>query len=118
MLTFIKPDFSFSDERGFLVQLCHDGWKQINVIGTVAGTTRGGHYHKENREAFFIIDGQIDIKLEISGNIKKLTVNKGDFFIIEKNVYHSFYYTKDTITIALYDIGIENTDGSKDIYTR
>ena len=117
MLTFIKPDFSFSDERGFLVQLCHDGWKQINVIGTVAGTTRGGHYHKENREAFFIIDGHIDIELQYHGEVKTYSLNKGDFFIIESNIAHTLYYPVDTLTISMYNIGVENKNGIKDIYS-
>ena len=43
MITFLRPDFSFSDERGFLVQLCREGWKQVNVSGSCAGTRRGGH---------------------------------------------------------------------------
>ena len=32
MLKIIKSDFEFVDERGKLVQLIHDGYKQINVI--------------------------------------------------------------------------------------
>ena len=58
----LTPDFSFNDERGFLFQLCRDGWKQINVSKTIAGTFRGGHYHKNTKEAFFIIDGEVSDK--------------------------------------------------------
>ena len=28
MIEFIKPDFSFADERGALTQLCREGWKR------------------------------------------------------------------------------------------
>lgn len=55
MIEFIKPDFSFADERGALTQLCREGWKQINVTSSKAGVFRGGHYHKNNKEAFYII---------------------------------------------------------------
>ncbi len=117
MLTFIKTDFSFCDERGFLVQLCHDGWKQVNVSGSEAGTKRGGHYHKRNKEAFFVIEGHIDMELECRGEKRSCSADKGDFFVIDPYVAHSFYYPAKTITVAMYDNGVENLDGTKDIYS-
>lgn len=39
MIEFIKPDFSFADERGALTQLCREGWKQINVTSSKAGVS-------------------------------------------------------------------------------
>lgn len=52
MIEFIKPDFSFADERGALTQLCREGWKQINVTSSKAGVFRGGHYHKTIKKPF------------------------------------------------------------------
>lgn len=118
MITFIKPDFSFFDERGFLVQLCRSGWKQVNVSGSEAGAERGGHYHKRSREAFFIVDGHIDMELERDGEKRTCSANKGDFFVIEPYVIHAFHYPVKTITVAMYDHGVENMDGSLDIYSR
>ena len=54
LIQFLKPDFEHTDERGKLVQLVHDGWKQVNVIESKAGQIRGNHYHKVNREAFYV----------------------------------------------------------------
>lgn len=31
MIEIIKPNFTFSDERGDFNELCQDGWKQVNV---------------------------------------------------------------------------------------
>lgn len=116
MVEFIKPDFTFEDERGTLAQLCRDGWKQINVTSSRAGVVRGGHYHKNNREAFYIVDGEIQIHLSKDGKEEDITVKKGDFFILKPYAVHSFTFTKDTLMVALYDKGVENPDGSKDIY--
>ena len=55
MITVIKPDFVFEDERGSLVQLVHEGYKQINVVTSKAGVKRGRHYHKLNREGFYVV---------------------------------------------------------------
>ena len=116
MIEFIKTDFSFEDERGFLHQLCREGWKQVNVSFSKAGVFRGGHYHKLNKEAFYIVDGEIDIELKNAEKTENVTVKKGDFFVLHPYASHSFNFKKDTLMVALYDKGVENPDGSKDIY--
>lgn len=116
MIEFIKPDFSFQDERGALVQLCREGWKQINVTSTKAGVFRGGHYHKNNQEAFYIIEGEIEINLTKDGKQETVTVQSGDFFILKPYAVHSFNFKKDTVMVALYDKGVEEINGQKDIY--
>ena len=98
MIEFIKPDFSFADERGALTQLCREGWKQINVTSSKAGVFRGGHYHKNNKEAFYIIKGEIEIQLT------------------KPYAVHSFKFKQDTLMVALYDKGVEEAGGQKDIY--
>ena len=118
MLSFLTPDFSFQDERGFLFQLVKDGWKQVNVSKTVKGTFRGGHYHKLTREAFFIIEGALNAVLEKGDKTERHSFKTGDFFVIESYVVHSFTFTVDTLMIALYDIGVEKADGSIDIFKK
>ena len=48
LIEYIKPDFEFKNENGTLIQLVHEGWKQVNVIFSNATGVRGGHYHKYN----------------------------------------------------------------------
>ena len=107
MLSMLNPDFAFSDERGSLYQLVHSGWQQVNVSKTYKGTIRGGHYHKETREAFFVIEGQLEVELK-----------SGDFFMIEPYAVHSFTFMDDTLMVALYDKPVEKSDGSKDIFKK
>ncbi len=116
LFEFLTPDFSFKDTRGFLYQLCHDGWKQVNVSKTVAGTFRGGHYHKETKEAFFIIDGEISAVLKKNNKTENHIFKTNDFFIINPYVLHSFTFNKDTLMVALYDKGVEKQNGTKDIF--
>ncbi|HSQ98023.1 MAG TPA: cupin domain-containing protein [Rickettsiales bacterium] len=115
MIEYIKVDFDFADERGSLTQLCHDGWKQINYLSTKAGVFRGGHYHKLNKEAFYVVDGEFVLTTELDGKKEVYNIKKGDFFIVKPNVMHSMDFKKDTTMIALYDFGVEK-DGIKDIY--
>ena len=116
MITFIKPDFSFADDRGFLHQLCKDGWKQVNVSQTKQGVKRGGHYHKQTKEAFFIIDGAVNLQLSKGEKKESISVKSGDFFYFSPYVVHSSDFLKDTTMVALYDKPVELPDGSKDIF--
>lgn len=117
LIEFIQPDFQFEDARGCLKQLIHDGWKQVNYISSVAGAFRGNHWHQRNKEAFFVISGRFDLSLEHTRTHEEESylMKAGDFFIIPPNVSHSFLFTDDTQLISLYDEGVENEDGSKDI---
>lgn len=118
LIMFIKPDFEFSDDRGSLKQLVHNGWKQVNYITSVGKAFRGNHYHKENREAFYVIKGRFRLIVStIDGSIKEeYEMKSGDFFIIDPMVVHSFDYLEDTDLISFYDKGVENEKGDKDIF--
>lgn len=114
---FLKPDFEFFDDRGSLIQLVHEGWKQVNYITSKAGAFRGNHYHKNNVEAFFIISGELKLGLKDSrGNAEEYHIKAGDFFKIFPNTNHSFDFITDTTLISLYDKGVEEDGGVKDIY--
>lgn len=115
MIKIIKPDFVFEDERGCLVQLVHEGWKQINVAVSKAGFERGNHFHRLNREGFYVIEGNFTVEAKLGNEKQIYDFKKGDMFIIEPNVVHRFVYHEDSILVAFYDNGVELSDGTKDI---
>lgn len=115
MLTVLKPDFEFSDERGLLVQLVHDGYKQVNMCFSKGGTERGGHFHALNKETFYIVSGSLEITVSENGKNEKYCFSKGDMFAVERNTDHSLKFFEDTVMIVMYDNGVENPDGTKDI---
>ena len=117
VISFPKPDFIHSDDRGSLKQLVNSGWNQINVITSLADSFRGNHYHKNNREMFYIISGKFKLILEKNGQIFSFLIEADDFFIIEPYVIHSFEYIEDTTLIAAYDNGVVEGN-SMDIYTK
>ena len=118
LIQFIKPDFEFSDARGSLTQLVHGDWKQVNYITSVAGAYRGGHFHKQNTEAFYVISGAFLLVVEssVGKEHEEYTMKAGDFFTIPPMVTHSFTFTDNTQLISFYNHGVENADGSKDIW--
>lgn len=111
-----KPDFVFDNESGRLTQLVHDGWKQVNVILSNAGCTRGGHYHKYNDEAFYIISGSFRLTLYRDGVSESHEFIQNEMFVIPSYVSHEFLFHEDTLLVSLYSNGVESSDTDKDIW--
>lgn len=115
IISFPEPDFVFKDDRGSLKQLVSGQWNQINFITSVASSTRGGHYHKENREMFYVISGKFNLTLKTPNGPISFLMQPDDFFVIEKNVSHSFEFIDETSLIAAYDLGVVAKEPNKPI---
>lgn len=113
LIEFIKPNFEFQDERGSLTQLFREGWSQVNFITSEKGSLRGGHYHKNNLEMFYIISGDIKLHLKDlrTGVTEEYLLTKGDMFKIKANISHSFNFLSSCQLISAYDIGVETKSG-------
>ncbi len=110
-------DFQHRDPRGSLVQLVHGGFQQVNVLDSKAGSTRGAHFHKRSVEAFYVVNGSVEVELCSRDAKEKVTFRQGDFFEIHSWVLHNMYFPEDCLMVQLYDSPVENEDGSKDIFT-
>ncbi len=118
LLKDLTPDFVFPDHRGLLVQICREGYSQVNAVFTKKGAVRGNfHYHKNTKEAFFVISGKIRVHAEKNGETETREFKGGDMFLVEEYVRHSFDYLEDTYLVGLYTHPVENPDGTKDIHT-
>jgi mannose-6-phosphate isomerase-like protein (cupin superfamily) len=94
-----KPYQLLTDTRGLFRGIVNFGsWEEMNYIETKGGEVRGGHYHKETRELFFIIDGEIEIDVSnIAGSsMERHIVKKGDIFIVEPFEVHTFRCLTDS----------------------
>ena len=110
-------DFQFNDARGSLVQLVHEGFSQVNVLESGAGATRGAHFHKRATEAFYVVNGSVEVTLMDKEKTECVTFRQGDFFEIFPFVLHNMHFPEDCLMIQLYSIPVENGDGTKDIFT-
>ena len=113
----VKPNFEFKDERGELVQLVREGFSQFNVITSHENVVRGGHFHKLNTEAFYIVSGKCLVKVKNEkGEQDERVFSSGDMFKIEPFIMHSFEYQEETLLVSIYSSGVE-IEGGMDIYT-
>lgn len=113
-------DFSHTDGRGAICQVIGLPSRQVNYVFTRKGAKRGQHYHKENREFFYIIGGKAAVEaysVKYPSEEERHVFDTGDLFVIEPYTMHSFEFLEDTQMIVVYDLGVENGD-ERDIYTR
>lgn len=117
LIEIIEPNFKSVSDRGILLQLVRDGWKQVNVVKYRKGAIGGGHYHKYNKECFFVVTGKIELTVWKGDDKEQYIFNEGDMFVIEESVFHTFVYQEDSILVALYDNGVELDKDTKDIWS-
>ncbi len=117
LIEYMKTDFELQNENGLLVQLVHDGWKQVNVITSVAGRARGGHYHKYNEECFYVVSGAFTLTVWRGEERETYEMHAGDMFKVHPYVYHTFAYTEETLLVSMYSRGVELDETTKDIWT-
>lgn len=117
LIEFMKPDFIFKNNKGCLTQLVHDGWKQVNVIMSEAGSVRGGHYHKFNDEGFYVVSGSFALEVWKGETRESYGFRAGDMFRVLPYVFHTFSYHEDTLLVSLYSRGVELSGTEKDIWT-
>lgn len=111
-----KVDFQHLDARGSLTQLIHEGFMQINVLKSKKGVARGSHFHKRSVEAFYVIDGSVEVTLWDQKVEETVAFGEGDFFEIPPFVLHNMVFLEDCSMVQMYDRPVENSDGTKDIY--
>ncbi len=118
MIEFCKPYFSHKDDRGEISGIIQKGeWMEVNIIRSKKNTVRGGHYHKHTHELFIILSGEIEVMLQDkfeSCRVLSGTVKKGDVFIINPYVWHTFNIKKNSTWINMLDKPINAVD--KDMY--
>ena len=88
----LSPYITRLDERGGFLGITQESWAEVNFIETGAQQVRGNHYHKETRELFFIVSGEIEVVIDNlnTGEHLELSFSKGDVFIIEPYELHTF----------------------------
>jgi len=106
MYKVVNSYFYHQDPRGSITGIINTGlWGELNYITSVKNTIRGGHYHKETEELFFIFKGIIKTTFEKVHDNKKTGeaevrhFNAGDAFLVSCNVCHTFEVLEDSVWI-------------------
>ena len=110
----IEQYFEHSDFRGSIKGLVNSGaWREVNLINSDAGAVRGRHYHKLTEECFVILAGKILVKFRrpVAGRpdlCDEIIVKKGDVFIVNPLVEHTFEILEKAQWINLLSIAVDS----------
>ena len=119
MVKKLDVDFLHTDDRGTICQVSSIPITQVNYLFTRRAAKRGCHYHKINREIFYVIEGKLELvaqKFDDRSMKETYCFQTGDLFLIEPFAVHDFSFLEDTKMLVMYDKGVELPDNSKDIY--
>ena len=50
-----------------------------------------------------------------TGESERAVFSSGDFWSVQPYIGHDFYFLENTVHIAMYDLGVELPDGTRDI---
>lgn len=116
MTRIIKPNFEFKDERGVLRELTRGSWEQLNEYERKKGSIAGNHYHKLMKEFFYIVDGEVLVKLRNvdTGRGEEFVAKKGDSFVVHPYETHALKFSKDSVFITLLSKTFDSSN--PDIY--
>jgi oxalate decarboxylase/phosphoglucose isomerase-like protein (cupin superfamily) len=102
MLKLVARYFRARDDRGTLEGLVNFGdWREMNLVSSRAGSVRGDHYHRDTREIFIILDGEIRAAAQavedgrLVGPVEHLVVAPGDVVLVEPLTNHTFEVVQD-----------------------
>jgi len=107
--------FQHGDARGSITGLLNTGiWREVNLISSDAGVTRGGHFHKHTEECFIILSGQIRVvlsKRDDSGEWRREEhlFSAGDVFIVPPWVMHTFIVLEKAQWINLLSVPVDQS---------
>src|SRR4051812_14185879 len=70
--------------------------RHLNYVELREGMIRGHHYHKLRHETFYVIAGELELRLQDlgTGQCESLTLRSGDLATINPEVVHTFLPTK------------------------
>jgi len=100
----ILPKEVFSDERGRIETIsAGPAWKEVNRFTSMAGVTRGGHYHKTTNEILFVLSGHIEITCKNikSGSKNTMEIKEDEGILIEPWELHTVKIIKNSEWISL-----------------
>ncbi|MCH2184463.1 cupin domain-containing protein, partial [Myxococcota bacterium] len=92
-------------------------WREVNLITSDEGATRGRHFHKETEECFIILSGRIRVEFRKPTEAgawleEEATFGMGDVFTVKPEVEHTFFVLEKAqwINLLTKPVDQENPD--------
>ena len=100
----LKTNFEITDKRGEFIEVWRScRWKEMNFFSSKKGMVRGGHFHKETIELFFVAAGRCEVEVinVETGQNEKFSAGYKDIFIVEHYEAHFITAIEDLKVVTL-----------------
>jgi dTDP-4-dehydrorhamnose 3,5-epimerase-like enzyme len=114
----LRANFEHRDGRGKFVEVWRgEEWREMNFFTVKKGFTRGGHYHKETRELFFIVEGDCEMRLVDVRTWRESThgLREEDIFIVDPYELHYLTALTDCKIVSL--LSHPHDESSPDLFS-
>ena len=114
----LQPNFEHRDQRGKFIEVWRgEEWREMNFFTIHAGLTRGGHYHKETRELFYVVEGECEMRLidVRTGSESTFSFRKDDVVIVDP--YELHYLTAHRESKIVSCLSLPHDDKHPDVFT-
>lgn len=93
---------TYEDERGKITDVADMHFESVQIIETVAGSTRSNHYHKKGGHLLHIISGSmIYSELPVDGVEGTIRVyGAGESVFTGPMIIHRSYFPEDTVMVC------------------
>ena len=106
----MKIDKEVSDIRGKITFMSYNK-KQMNMVETKKGFSRGGHYHKFKSD-HILLQGKIEFReLNLDTNIEQIHILSAPCIVsVEPNIAHILTALEDSLFLECFDVGYSAID--------
>lgn len=112
---------TFMDSRGIIADILEDrGIKHVGIIISLAGSTRGNHYHKKATQWTYVIGGKIKIYTKElkskNSKIESFVMNPGDMVELPAYTIHAVDALKKSTLLILTNKSRKNNSYEYDTF--
>ena len=91
-------------------EIFNNGIVSVNHLKIKKGGYCSEHFHKRKRNTFFIISGNLSIKIWRGDDFDETVIWAGESTVIEPQVYHQFKALTDVECIEMYEVDLKGPD--------
>lgn len=107
------PHFYHHDNRGKIHGILQNkNIQEVNFLASKKDNIRGNHFHKKTDEYFYIISGEVEVKIKniLDNTQREFLAEKGDIFLIKPYELHTFVIVKNASWINFLSQPMTNND--------
>jgi len=114
----LRSNFEHRDRRGKFIEVWRgEDWREMNFFTINKGFARGGHYHKETKELFFVVEGECEMRLidVRTGRESTFRLEPDDIVVVDPYELHYLTALRESKIVSL--LSLPHDERNPDLFT-